>query len=171
MCEADLIWSKLPVWEEVVTEWGRFTARLDLLVRIVLHSFSAKTEAKNNIFPSLFLFFLPKVHLPPTPKVLLSLAISQQLSHSSRPLSRANKQSCRPRREGWLLAHRVQLVSISRQDWRDDRQRCWDKSYVWILSWCSHDNESSHCSGAYKKSVVILLHELVYILWRVKSIS
>lgn len=67
--------------------------------------------------------------------VLLSLSFStlsppSANSHPSLPLSRTNKQCSKLRHEGWLSAQRVQLVSISRQGGKDDRERCWNEGSV-----------------------------------------
>lgn len=55
-------------------------------------------------------------------------------SHLFLLLSRTNKQRFRLRDEEWLSAQRLQLVSISRQGGKDDRERCWNESSVWAPS-------------------------------------
>lgn len=61
------------------------------------------------------------------------------------PHCRTNKQCSRLRHEGWLSAQRVQLVSISRQGRKDDRERCWNESSVGAPSLFSLGYKSSHC--------------------------
>lgn len=72
---------------------------------------------------SLFLFCCLSLVLPFPRHQLTAIPFS--------PLSRTNKQCSRLRHEGWLSAQRVQLVSISRQGGKDDRERCWNESSVW----------------------------------------
>lgn len=101
-----------------------------------------KQKQKTTFSQACFFFFLPKVHL--LPRRFCCLLPSANSYPISLPLSRANKQSCRPGREGWRSAQRVQLVSVSQQDSRDDRERCWNKGFVWVLILFSPDSEISH---------------------------